>query len=391
MNKPAIQAIGFLMILILLGGSPVLGAAPIKLKVTAELANIRLKPSISSVIIRQIPQGEILESVRREGEWYLVKLEPDESGNASGYVHESLVLPLDDIPRTDRKAQVVEPVLKTETEQIQRTEAGRQETSAGGEGALATWTFAISAGGNYADGGDLNKGAQGLADYIGDQLSASADSTVLPAHLSYMFGGEAAIPVFPWLQIAIGADFHSSAKLSQIVYGPGASAPTFSAKPRFQAVPISFSLKIYPQQSWYFKFGAAFYIAACGYYYRYENGDFWQEWNGEADARAFGCFAGLGYDLALSESIFLVFEAIGHYAPIKGFRGTGTYQDSTLEESISEIGKVYAYDASIKGQTAFPLLLIRGQKPADAYVKNVREATLDFSGASLRLGVKIKL
>jgi len=46
---------------------------------------IRQKPSIGSVIIRQFPQGEILEAIRLEDEWYLVKLEPDESGATSGY------------------------------------------------------------------------------------------------------------------------------------------------------------------------------------------------------------------------------------------------------------------------------------------------------------------
>jgi len=393
MNKPTLRPVKWLMILMLVAAPSFLGAAQIKLKVTAELANIRLKPSISSVIIRQIPQGEILEAVRQEGEWYLVKLDPDESGNASGYVHESLVLPLEEIPKTERKAQVVEPPVKTEKEPARKPKAGLRETEAeaGGEGAVSAWSFTISGGGNYADGGDLNKAAQGLADYFGNQLSAAADATVRPARLSFMFGGEAATSIFPWLEVAVGADFFSSSKLSDIVYGSGEGAPAYSAKPRFQAVPISFSLKIYPQRSVYLKLGTAFYIASCGYFYRFENGEFWQEWNGEADARAFGYFGGLGIDMNLSESIALVLEAIAHYAPIKGFTGTGTYQDSTLAEPISEDGTVYAYDASIKGQTSFPLLLIRSQRPAEGYVVNVREATLDFSGVSLRLGVKIRL
>jgi hypothetical protein len=87
----------------------------------------------------------------------------------------------------------------------------------------------------------------------------------------------------------------------------------------------------------------------------------------------------------------LIFEALGQYAPLTGFRGTGTYQDSTMQDPLSEDGKLYAYDASVKSKSTFPLLLIRGQRPTEAYVENVREATIDFSGMSLRLGVKIKL
>ena len=393
MNKNKARPIGCLMVLLLLAGSPILGAAPIKLKVTAELANIRLKPSISSVIIRQIAQGEILEAVRKEGEWYLVKIEPDEGGNASGYVHESLVLPLEEIPKMDQRTQVAEPVAKKEDERPRRTEAAVRETPAApsGEGAASAWSFTISAGGNYAVGGDLNKGAQGLADYLGAQLTDASETTVAPAHMSFMFGGEAAIPLSSWLQIAFGADYYSSSKNSLVSYVPSETAPTFAAKPQFRAIPISFALKIYPVESFYLKLGVAFFIANCGYYYRYESDLYWQEWKGDAKAQGFGYFGGLGYDWAVSESISLVFEALGQYAPIKGFRGTGTYQDSTIEEPLSEDGKLWAYDASEKSKSTFPLLQIRGQRPTEAYVENAREATIDFSGLSLRLGVKIKL
>lgn len=393
MNKNMARPIGFLLGLILLAGSPILGAAAIKLKVTAEIANIRLKPSIGSVIIRQIAQGEVLEAVRQEGEWYLVKLEPDEGGNAMGYVHESLVLPLEEIPKADRRAQVAEPVAKKEDVRPRRTEAAVQETPTerSGERAPSAWSFTISAGGNYAVGGDLNKGAQGLADYLGAQLPADADAVITPAHFSFIFGGEAAIPISSWLQIAVGADYYSSSKNSLIGYVLDAAAPTFAAKPRFQAIPISFALKIYPSESFYLKLGIAFFIANCGYYYRYENDLYWKEWKGDANVAALGFCGGLGYDWAVSGNISLIFEALGLYAPLTGFRGTGTVQDSTMQDPLSEDGKLYAYDALVKAKSTFPLLLIRGQRPTDAYVGNVREATIDFSGMSLRLGVKIKL
>ena len=263
MNKNTTRPIGCLMVLLLLAGSPILGAAPIKLKVTAELANIRLKPSISSVIIRQIAQGEILEAVRQEGEWYLVKIDPDESGNASGYVHESLVLPLEEFPKTDRKIQVTEPVVKQADERARRTEAAFRETqaAAGGERAASAWSFTISAGGNYALGGDINKGGQGLADYLGAQLTAASGATVTPARVSFMFGGEAAIPLASWLQITIGADYFSSSKNSLVRYVPGPVTPTFAAKPQFQAVPINLALKIHPVEPFYLKLGVSFLIA----------------------------------------------------------------------------------------------------------------------------------
>jgi hypothetical protein len=323
----------------------------------------------------------------------LVKIEPDEGGNASGYVHESLVLSLEEIPKTDRKIQATEPVVKQADERPRRTEAAVRETPAApsGEGAASAWSFTISAGGNYAVGGDLNKGAQGRADYLGAQLTDASETTVAPAHMSFMFGGEAAIPLSSWLQIAFGADYYSSSKNSLVSYIPSETTPTFAAKPQFQAIPISFALKIYPSESFYLKLGVAFFIANCGYYYRYESDPYWQEWKGDAKAQGFGYFGGLGYDWAVSGNISLIFEALGQYAPLTGFRGTGTLQDSTMHDPLSEDGKLYAYDAALKGRSAVPLIIIRSQRLTDAYVENVREATIDFSGMSLRLGVKIKL
>jgi len=48
-----------------------------KLKVVTEQANIRLKPSIGSIIIKQVPEGTILESTGQEGEWFLIQLTPE--------------------------------------------------------------------------------------------------------------------------------------------------------------------------------------------------------------------------------------------------------------------------------------------------------------------------
>ena len=80
----------------------------IKLKVVTEQANIRLKPSIGSIIIKQVPQGTTLESTGKEGEWYLIKLKPDEEDRVSGYVHESMVIVLEGPPIEKEKKEIRE-------------------------------------------------------------------------------------------------------------------------------------------------------------------------------------------------------------------------------------------------------------------------------------------
>ena len=95
-----------------------------KLKVVTEMANVRLKPDIGSVIIHQVPQGKIIETTGKQGEWFLVKIEIEEGQEASGYVHESTVIvvegsPPEIIPEPEKKEEITEPEKITEEEKIE--------------------------------------------------------------------------------------------------------------------------------------------------------------------------------------------------------------------------------------------------------------------------------
>ncbi len=364
-------------------------AAPIRLKVTAELANIRLAPSISSVIIRQIPQGEVLEATRREGEWYLVKLEPDEQGTASGYVHESLVLSLDETPKSERKAQIAEaPAKKTDEPPVQ--EQPTRETTEETAGPPTLWSAALFAGANYAGVGSLNAGAQGFADFFETRAGVPADQGVTPVHISFLFGGEFSFALSPRFALTVGADFFAASKQSLITYVLEKNSATFTAKPSVQAVPVRIGLSYHPAGTLFFKLGVAAYFVRCGYFYRYEQDQFWQEMQGDATASGLGVWGAVGYEWAFADNFSFVVEAAGQYAQVKNFEGTGTYNDSESSAAVTEDGKLYAYDYTQGGKTISSLVLIRNRKPAEAYVASAGVATVDFSGITLRAGVKVK-
>lgn len=67
-------------------------ARTIKLRVSAEQANLREKPDIGSAVVQQIPEGTVLEADKKEGEWYLVRYTLEDGGVIAGYIHESLVV-----------------------------------------------------------------------------------------------------------------------------------------------------------------------------------------------------------------------------------------------------------------------------------------------------------
>jgi hypothetical protein len=374
-----------------------LAAPPIRIKVTAELANVRQKPSISSIIVRQFPQGEVLEATRKEGEWFLIKFEPDESGVTSGYVHESLVMALDEILKQDLPSKLIEPPVKTETvvtppiktkRVVADTQAATAEITS--TGAVGRTSLTLYGGGNLIVGGDMNTAAQGLSDYYAWSIGAAGDTKVAPARLSLLYGGEFAIPLTSQFFVVAGAEFHRAEKSTLVSYARGSATDTFSATPGLQALPVKLGLACYPVEFFTIKLGASYYFAKASYDYRYEHDKFWQEWQGEATGQGFGVWGGLGIDWPLGGAFSLVFEATGEYASISGFQGTGTYLDSTTSAAVSETGKLYAYTARTSSQTSYPVAFIRGKTPSEAGVENVREATADFSGISLRVGLKIR-
>jgi len=73
-------------------------AEVLKVRVTASQANIRLKPTTQSEAISKVPIGAVLDVIKKEGEWYLVKLPPDEKGIVvTGYIHQSIVEVVEEI------------------------------------------------------------------------------------------------------------------------------------------------------------------------------------------------------------------------------------------------------------------------------------------------------
>jgi hypothetical protein len=398
------KSIGFLITAIFFCGEFAFPGSSIKLKVTAEFANIRQKPSIGSPIIRQIPQGAFLEGVSKEGEWYLVKLEPDESGTTSGYVHESLVISLEETPPPKRQQQVPPPVEekpkaaeKADKKEPEKTKPQavviRQPPSREAveeEPQASRYSLALTAGAIYATIGDLNKAAQGLADLTSEQLGIPADKEVTPIHLTYLFGGELVFPLSSQFTLNAGVDYFSGKKESTIAFNKETISDTYKAVSEITALPVKLSISFYPASFLYFKIGASYYFAKCRYFYRFEHEDTWEESQGEAKAQNVGFWGGLGFEWNMGAHLAFLIEAESQFAPIKGFKGTGTVRDSTGTEPVTEDGTLYAYDGKISSVNSYPLLIIRNKLPSEGGVENAREAEVDFTGFTLRAGFRIK-
>jgi hypothetical protein len=87
MKRILILGLGLALILVL-GLS---AAQSYVLKVKVMTANVRSEPDASSSVIKQLPQGTLLESRQKIGDWYEISITDDTGKSLSGYINNSVV------------------------------------------------------------------------------------------------------------------------------------------------------------------------------------------------------------------------------------------------------------------------------------------------------------
>jgi hypothetical protein len=373
--------------LLALAARPASGAQT-KLRVTAEIANVRQKPDIGSAIVSQAPRDTIMTGVSRDGDWYFVNLVSEDGRTVSGYVHISLV-------SVAEPGQVEETPSKPTASTVQPRPLLPPPTKRPNGAPVSVYSpearfgIAFLGGAAYTLGGDLNLGAQGRADYYGDYLGVNGSPEVSPAHLGYVFGGEVLVPLVDRFSLGLGLDYLKSQKESLVIYPKGSNRNVLRARPEMHALPIRVFVSYSPLQAFYIKVGVEYYFAGASYFYRTEAGNYWREWSGTATTHGLGAMAGIGLEWNITGSLAFVLDITGHYAPMSGFQGTGTITDE-LGASSSETGKLYYFDLKFLGGTSFPQVFIRGKVPSEAGVFNPREAEVDFTRVAFLAGFKVR-
>jgi hypothetical protein len=378
-----------LVLLILAMGFPAAAQTPAELRVTAEVANIRQMPDIGSVIVLQVPRDTTLTAVSREGDWYLVSVVAEDGRTVRGYVHVSLVTPVETPPATEPKPETNPPPQPKPRPTVPPRTARPAASPVSISASEARFGLMILGGGGYHLGGDLNSSAQGQADYFGSVLGVTGSPAVSPAHLGYVFGGELLVPLADRISLGFGLDYLESRRESIVLYQKGNKNYSYLTRPAMHALPIRVFVAYSPLKAFYVKLGLEYYFAGLSYYFRTESGSYWRESSGTATGQGLGAVAGFGLEWNIVSSLAFVIEATGHYAPLAGFKGTGTVTDE-LGVDEEESGKLDYFELKNLGSPFFPDLAVRNKLPTEAGVYNPRDAEIDFTGFTLKAGLKIR-
>ncbi len=389
-----------LAIFIILPPSAFAQGAVFKLKVVTEMANIRLKPDIGSIIIQQVPEGTTFESTRKEGEWFSIKIKTDEGETASGYIHESMVIILERPTEVEEKPEVVkppekeikkEPEVKKEKEQkpLPRpvTQPAPEKEKSAPQPSKFLFEICLTGGGSYVDGGDLNEGAKGIVDLRADELATQGEGEFEPTNLCYIYGGELAFSLSKRLLIGFAIDYFRGENESKVIFAESVDE-TLTVRPTIKAIPLRLFVSFYLSPKIYLKSGIEYNFVRCSYFYHFKNGQQLEQ-RGEANSQGFGFIAGIGRETSLTSGISFFWEATGRYAKISGFKGKHTETGSSGESE--EDGKLYYFTKTdINGETPYTQLYIRDSRLPRDWEHDFKEAVINLSGLIFKAGFKIR-
>jgi len=368
MKKQAVLFLPFIiLVLALLCPAQETPARPMKVKVTAEQANLREKPDIGSAIVQEIPEGTVLEADKKEGEWFFVRYTLEDGGVIGGYIHESLV---------EAVEQAAAPESVRTTPQMQSAPASFLE-------------FSLSGGAGWTAPRDLNDGAQGFADYHGAFLGFPASGPVDALHLATLVGLELSYRVSPRLSLGLGVDYFWGANRGRVGFTDRVFLETLDTSPSVSAVPVKLSVRFYPGKGFYIRGSLGVYFVKAGYLYRLERGDTWQEWKGTATAHRFGAEAAFGGDWKVGANTSFFVEAGFRMASLSGLSGQDVYRNSD-GVTLIEDGTLTYFRKEGADSGVYPLLFIGDSKLAEEGVVDSRQAGINLSGMAARAGIRYR-
>jgi hypothetical protein len=378
MKKQAVLFLPFIILtLALLCPAQETSGRPMKVKVTAEQANLREKPDIGSAIVQQIPEGTVLEADKKEGEWFFVRYTLEDGGVIGGYIHESLVVVIE-------QAAAPEPARRTPERETSPKPYASATGKASWRSAPASFLeFSLSGGAGWTAPRDLNDGAQGFADTNGAFLELPASGPVDALHLATLVGLELSYRVSPWLSLGLGVDYFWGANWGRVGFTDGVFSETLDTRPSVSAVPVKFGVRFYPGKGFYIRGSLGLYFVKAGYLYRLERGDNWQEWKGSATAHCFGAEAAFGGDWKVGANTFFFAEAGFRMASLSGLSGQDIFRNSD-GDTLTEQGTLYYFRKEGADSRLYPQLFIGESKLAEEGVVDSRRAGINLSGMAVR-------
>jgi hypothetical protein len=375
----------------LLAAAQVAPARTMKIKVTAEQANLREKPDIGSGIVQQIPEGTVLESDRKEGEWFFVRYALEDGGVIGGWIHESLVEVVEGAvapAETKPAARGEEKPAPPRERRPGRVRIGRIERPEFRTGSFPL-EAAFSLGVATVASRDLNDGARGFADANGALLGIPSPRAAAALHVASLTGVELSYRFSSRLVVGVGADYIKGSNRDELEFTDETRTELVTTRPAARAVPFKLVARFYPGAGVYVRGGLGIYAVKASYLYRIVRPDSWQQQKGKATASALGGEIAFGGEWEVLPRTAAFVEAGFRYARFSKLTGKDIYTNSQGSD-VTTIGTLVFWRALAGDGNTYPHLAVADGLPVGESISDARAAVVNLSGAAIRAGVRYR-
>lgn len=277
------------------------------------------------------------------------------------------------------------------------------------------FSFKLSSGTVYMSLGDINENIN-TESYSGKgaerywPVEFLFTDGIENIHYGLNFEGELKVNIFSNFAIGIGTEFIQAKKESYSIFRGESYTRTITVRESYEQellifpvkLGIYYQLSLFPRTSLLFNIGAGYYFAKASLY-SYQHGAthwfsgdiyerYWTEHTYKVSGNNLGFHGGIGFEYNLTRNFSLVIEAQGRYAKIKELKGKDIMV-TTSGGGDKEIiyGTLWYYHFISDGDYYTNIVLsdtkLEPLKPTDT----AREAMLDLSGLSVRIGIRVRL
>ncbi|MBE0461752.1 MAG: hypothetical protein IBX60_09000 [Candidatus Aminicenantes bacterium] len=257
----------------------------------------------------------------------------------------------------------------------------------------------LTGGMSYLAVGDPNASLKGLADFLkdqaslGDNIPESEFNEFKKIHFGLDLVGDVIIYLTPHFGISLGSGYIYGME-GKVINKRILGGQTFTEEVKVSAIPVRlgvyYSLPLSSRARFLLNGGVSYYFAKWSEAYRNEWSGGWFNTVQEAKASGIGFHGGLGFEFNLVSNISFVLEEQGRYAKIGGFKGDKEFRAFIPGWESSTEGSLYYFEWLPWTDNWYPMIQILEEEPIGDRIRKVRKAKIDFSGFTLRAGIKIK-
>jgi len=273
------------------------------------------------------------------------------------------------------------------------------------------FSIKLSGGLGYIGFGDINTHLESYDNYLSEMTNYEGGKTKA-LHYGSDFEGEFRFDISSKFAIGIGIGFMTGKNKTYFEYEgpfpfhtPWEFGQSYFLKPKVKTIP--FKLKIYyllpisVRANFFLNVGSGYYFSKASLYKCHWSSAYAGWWviytkeeKYDVSSNGFGFHGGIGFEYSIANNLALVLEVQGRYARLSNLKGNRYFSIGTFSHYDEEEGTLYIGERDFTDEgygENCPDLIISSSKPSGEGFRNIKEVSLDLSGITFRVGIRIKL